>query len=215
MKRILPLCLTVLLFTSCSKGGDKRLAEQEEIKARQQLQAQNENQREWAEKMEKHLDKRKNFFKALQGEFEGSVDVQGTEFQLSAKFIPSIPVEFYNRVRTLDEINYEIQNLNLNINIKIENPRAANSAVSCTIEDYKPDFVNGVINIISESCKNIFMISITDNLDELPIVQRREGARRLARDVISGRVEVIEFLDGTFESSVSSIPYNFKLKRVL
>ena len=209
------LILMIVIVSSCSKGGDDRLAEQEGIKAREQLQAENANQRQWADKMEEDLNRRKNFFKAIEGEFEGDVEVENIQFSIAAKFIPSIPIEFYNRTRTLDEINYEIQNLNLNLNIKIENPRAANSAVSCTIEDYKPDYNNGQIYVISEACKNIFHLILTDDLSNIPLVESRSRARTIARDVISGGATSIEFLDGVFESSVSSKKYRFKMKRSL
>ncbi len=214
LKTILILT-TVILLSSCSKGGDDRLAEQENIRAKEQLQAQNDNQREWAEKMESDLNKRKYFLKAIQGKFEGEFEIEKTIFSINAKFIPSIPIEFHSRTRTLAEINYEIQNLNLNLNVKIENPRVANSAVNCTIEGYKPNVKKGAINVISESCKNIFNIYLADSLNELTISEILQSAENISKDVVIGNLDTIDFFNGTFESSVSSKQYEFQLKRSL
>lgn len=213
MNKFLPLL--ILIFISCSKGGDSRLAEQAEIQSQQDVEAQNNNQRTWAEKMEIDLNKRKNFFKAIAGEFEGSVEIEGILFNLSAKFLPSIPISFPNRVRTLEEINFELQSLTLNMHIKLENPRVNNSGVSCTIENYRPDVLNGVLNIISEKCKNIFNFTVTDEFDLEPTVERETRARELARELTSGRLLSVNMLDGFFESGISSKKYRFFLKRSL
>ena len=50
MKNIVIIILLSLTLYSCSKGGDERLKEQESIRSQEQINAQNENQREWAEK---------------------------------------------------------------------------------------------------------------------------------------------------------------------
>ena len=46
MKNLI-IILPCVLLLSCSKGGDDRLAEQADIQAREQYQAQNENQKMW------------------------------------------------------------------------------------------------------------------------------------------------------------------------
>ncbi len=133
MKNIVTIILLSLTFYSCSKGGDERLKEQESIRSQEQVNAQNENQREWAEKMEKDLNQRKHFIEAIEGSFSGEVAVGDIDFDIKARFTSSIPIAYSDRIRTLDEINYELSNLALNINIKLENPRVSNSAVSCIV----------------------------------------------------------------------------------
>lgn len=207
--------MSLFALLACSKGGDSRLAEQASIQSQQDVEAQNANQRTWAERMENDLNKRKYFFSALQGEFEGNLEIEGIIFNMTAKFLPSFPIEFPQRVRTLDEVNFELQNLTLNMHLKLENPRVSNSGVSCTIENYRPDIFNGVIGIISESCKNIFNLAVTDEFDLDVSNAREKRAKTLAEDIISGRMDTISMLDGLFESGVSSKKYRFFLKRSL
>ena len=101
MKNLI-IILPCVLLLSCSKGGDDRLAEQADIQAREQYQAQNENQKMWAEKMEDDLNKRKRFIQAIEGDFFGEVDVQNISFDINARFVSSIPIAFPSRVRTLE-----------------------------------------------------------------------------------------------------------------
>tara|TARA_Y100000768_G_scaffold316879_1_gene252033 strand:- start:806 stop:1450 length:645 start_codon:yes stop_codon:yes gene_type:complete len=213
MKKLIMFLTLTTLIVSCSKNGDDRIAEQEEIRTREQIEAQNENQKEWAEKLEKDLNDRKRFIKSIEGRFNGIIDVRESTFEIQAKFISSIPIEFSNRVRTLDEINYELQNLNLNLFVKLENPRVSNSAVTCVVEGYRPDIKNGLINIITESCKNSFTLSISNSLETLTSDQRRMDSRALANQVLSGAVDIVEFIQGDFEPSTSSQKFKFQLRR--
>tara|TARA_Y100000768_G_scaffold316878_1_gene252030 strand:- start:806 stop:1450 length:645 start_codon:yes stop_codon:yes gene_type:complete len=213
MKKLVMFLTLTTLIVSCSKNGDDRIAEQEEIRTREQIEAQNENQREWAEKLEKDLNERKRFIKSIEGSFSGLIDVRESTFEIQAKFVSSIPIDFSDRVRTLDEINYELQNLNLNLFVKLENPRVSNSAVTCVVEDYRPDIENGVINIITESCKNSFTLSISNSLEPLTSEQRRTEAGAFASQVLSGAVDIVEFIQGDFEPSTSSQKFKFQLRR--
>ena len=213
MKNLI-IILPCVLLLSCSKGGDDRLAEQADIQAREQYQAQNENQKMWAEKMEEDLNKRKRFIQAIEGDFFGEVDVQNISFDINARFVSSIPIAFPSRVRTLDEINFELQNLKLNLFVKLENPRVPNSAVTCVVEGYRPDVNKGVINIITESCKNSFHLSISDStLDVRSDEARLKDSRSLAAQVTSGSVSRVEKVQGVFESSTSNQKFKFQLRR--
>src|SRR5690606_16012552 len=146
MNKFLPML--ILVFISCSKGGDSRLAEQAGIQSQQDIEAQNNNQRTWAEKMEIDLNKRKYFFKAITGEFFGSIEIEGIVFNISTKFLTCIQINFSNRVRTLEEINFENKSLTLNMHNKKEIPRVSISGVSCTIKNYRSDVLNSALSII-------------------------------------------------------------------
>ena len=213
MKTLMILAITLLSIVGCSKGGDERIAEQENIRSREQINAQNENNREWADKMEKDLNKRKYFIKSIEGTFTGELTVEGIDFVIKAMISPSIPISFSDRIRTLQEINYELENMAINLHIKLENPRVSNSAVSCTIEGYKPDVDKGMINIISESCKNIFKLLLSDDLNQLDREILYRDASELAKDVKQNNISQIDILSGFFESSVSTKEFQFKLQR--
>ena len=164
-------------------------------------------------KMEKDLNQRKHFIEAIEGNFSGEVAVGDIDFDIKARFTSSIPIAYSDRIRTLDEINYELSNLALNMNIKLENPRVSNSAVSCIVENYRPDINKGIINIISESCKNIFKLMLADDFTTSDFQTQERRAKKLAQSVRNNEIEQIDILSGLFESSVSTNEYEFKLKR--
>jgi hypothetical protein len=214
MKQIILFTFIILCISACSKGGDDRLAEQEKIRSKEQINALNKNQKEWANKMEKDLNQRKYFIKAIGGTFKGEVAVEDLYFAIKTELSPSIPIMFSDRVRTLDEINYEFENLGINISVKIENPRVPNSAVSCTVEGYKPNIEKGLINIISESCKNIFKFMLSDDVVKKNPMKVKSRARTLAKSIRRNEITSIDILNGIFESSASTKEYQFSLKRI-
>lgn len=213
MKNIVLIGAILLGAVACSKGGDERIGEQENIKVRKQIEALNDNQRNWALTMEKGLNERKYFIKAVEGAFLGEVSVNGVDFLIKAEMLASIPIVISDRSRTLDEINFELQNLTLTIHVKMENPRVLSSAVSCTIENHRPNIREGVIKIISNSCKNIFKLMLSDTLEQTDLLDRSTRSAQLARSVMSNEITQIDILNGLFESSASTEIYPFTLKR--
>ncbi len=215
MKTVILLLLGASLITGCSKGGDKRLEEKADIQAQRDIQAININNNEIVTKLEGDLNKRKQFIRSIQGEFEGKLSVDGTDYMMRLKVTPTIPTEDNSRVRTIDEVNFEIQNLGLNINIKQWNPNVPLSAVTCTIQNYRPDTQKGMINIISENCKNLYEFYISDNsLDiEVSKMEITKDSELLANKIANLSISKIDFFIGLFESAVSAQSYKLKLER--
>lgn len=213
--KILFLLTIMVMFYSCSKGGDSRLAEQEKIRAKEQVEAENDNLQIKAEAMEGDLDKRKNFFKAIKGKFEGDLTISHTDYVITVEIIPSLPIEFYSRVRTLEEINYEIQNLDLGLSIKVKNPRVINSSVSCMVSSYKStDLKAGLLNVLSESCKNILKMYLSIDLESREASETKKRAKEIASELVSGEIRTIDYFDAIFEPKAGTDLHKVKLKRV-
>lgn len=222
MKTQFILLLGIALLASCSKGGDKRLEEKADIQAQRDIQAINVNNNEIVAKLENELNRKKQFIKSIEGEFQGKLAVDSTDYFMRLKITSTIPIEESHRTRTVEEVNYEIQNLRLNINIKQWNPSVPLSAVTCTIQNYLPDIQKGLINIIAENCKNLYEFYISDNsLDisddslEIEIFKKlalKESAL-MADKIANQSISKIDFFIGIFESAVSSKPYKLKLER--
>jgi hypothetical protein len=78
MRNILIIFISSLTLLACSKGGDDRLAEKENIKARQQLDAANENRRVLNEGAERELNELKFIMKTIEGKYKGSLTISNT-----------------------------------------------------------------------------------------------------------------------------------------
>ncbi len=209
------VCLIGLVGCGDSKEDyQQSLAEQEQISSQQQIEAARIEQERKAGEMEKYLNKRKVFIQAIEGEFSGDLSIESSEFRISLEIIPSLPIEFHDRVRQLEEIAFEIENLSLNLKIKMENPKVPNSATSCNIVNYKPNLEKGIINVITNECKNVFKFILSDTQNQLNLQQVYGDAIQVSRSVISGDIEIVEFFDGIFEPSISSTKHQFKLARL-
>jgi hypothetical protein len=207
--------LFFILFYSCSKGGDDRLAEQEQIRAEEQVEAENDNLRVKAEAMEKDLDKRKRFFNAITGKFKGSMKISNTDYELTVELSPELSIEFFSRVRTLEEINFEIQNLNLQVTVKINKPGVSISGIKCTITGYKSTNINtGLLNIISENCENTIKLYVADDLEVRSHIETKKQAQLLSKDLTSGLIGAVEYFDVVFEPKFGTDQYKFNLQRV-
>src|SRR5690606_24523556 len=103
MKKMILLVHISMGFISYSESRDERLAKQADIQGQEEIRAQNQKQREWAERMERDLNERKKFIEAIEGDFSGNLTMSNMEFLMKVQFIPSIPIDYPNRVRTLEE----------------------------------------------------------------------------------------------------------------
>lgn len=200
----------ILLFISCSKNGDKRLEEQASIQSKQSVEAENNNQRQWVEKIEADLRKRKNYFNAIIGEYKGYFGVDGSEFSFFLTIDSSLPIVFPTRERTLSEVNFELEKLTLIFKLTLENPKIPNSAITCKIFNYQPNIDTGIFSLISENCSNTFNLALSTATKEK---DRSELARAVAKDIHDRKISEVESFDILFESSSSSKKYRFSVTR--
>jgi len=217
MKNVLMLLAFTSVFVSCGdneKNYNDYLKKENEISSQEEIRSQRVEQERKASELEVYLNKRKTFIEVVEGSFSGELEVESMNFAINLEMIPSMPIEYHTRARQIDEITYEIENLSLNIKVKMENPLVPNSASSCNIVGHKPDLKKGIINILTNECKNVFKFLLTDVNSELDVQAAERVASELSSQVTSGAINYIEYLDGVFESSVSSKKYQFKLERI-
>lgn len=210
MKRnILSLILLVLFVTSCS-DGEEGLKEQTLIQTSEEIRAQNENQEMWAAKLQSDLKGRRAFIDAIEGEFEGSFLLRNSNFKVRLVISPTIPGYTVDRARTLPELEYELQNLGINIHVVQWNPDTQLSGVSCVIEGVKPNVEKGLIDIITENCKkNTYKFFLADDLSSENDISI-EG-QNVANLIKNGQIKYVQALKGKLRSNAKV--YNLTLER--
>lgn len=209
MKKILML-LVALSLVSCG-DGEEGLKEQTVIQVKEEIDAQNQNLAQWAEKLEKDLDERRAFINAVEGEFEGEFRVGQSDFNIRLVLLPTIPDYKVDRTRTIAELEYELQNLNLNIQVMQWNPATQLSAVGCILEDIKPDLMKGLLNLIAESCTNTYQIFLAE--DEVASEDTKKESIRIVQMIQEGRINFVQMLKATLRSSTNANVYKFTLNR--
>src|SRR5690606_22047002 len=108
------------------------------------------------------LVKQQNFIAAIAGEYEGQIVDEGEVWSIKLRLVPTMPIFDYNRVRTLAELEYELQNQQVNVQVLQWDPSLQVSSVGCIFEDIRPDFKGGKIDIFSQGCPNTYQITLQD-----------------------------------------------------
>lgn len=211
MKNMILLTLTVFILIGC--GAEEKLIEKTQVQAKEEIRAQNENLEAWSGKLEADLEKRRLFISAVVGTYEGELPINGKTYMIRFKIIPTIPDYLVTRTRTLSELEYEIQNLNLNIHILQWNPSTRYSAVGCVFENVRPDLKAGRLNLVGESCKNTYDLYISDGTADENIIFENE-AINVVNLIYSKRIDQVNELNGFFQSSSDSKIYKLKVKRI-
>lgn len=207
------LCLCLL---ACS-NGEQGLREQTIIQTKEEIDAQNKNLQEWSEKLELDLQKRRAFIGAVEGEFQGSFSVGDTIYSIRSYISPTIPDYEVDRTRSLEELEFELQNLNLNIQIIQWVPETQLAVGGCIFEEIKPDLRKGVVNLISENCSNTYQLYLSEKLytetNYGPTPLEAHSAR-LAQKIKNGNFESVDRFEGKIRSSMSSRVIHFWMERI-
>ena len=197
--KTLPIFILFALI-SCSKNGDNRIAEQENIRAREQVNAENDNRSVLSAGPERELNRIKNFMQAVKGEYKTSIEIMRIPLDLYIDILPSKEIIFYDRVRNVEEIQAELNELSLTIKVLIENPNIPNSGSTCIFEGHKPDTKNGIMKLIKDRCKNTFVLGLDESTDPT--------------DITTAAQTYVDGLSGYLSTGVSSTKHKFSLERL-
>lgn len=116
------------------------------------------NSLERAEEMEEDLTERRRFYSAIEGTYEGVSQTGTSGRNLRVVFTQTLPDYASDRVRTLQELEYEFQNLAFNV--QVTSWASAGAAFGCIFENVRPDIESGVINLVSQQCGNTYQFSL-------------------------------------------------------
>ncbi|MBX9766418.1 MAG: hypothetical protein K2X47_04025 [Bdellovibrionales bacterium] len=156
--------------------------------------------------VEKDLGQRRKFYSALQGTYEGDLQMGKSQFRIKFNFVPSLPVYDARRNRTLEEVTNDLNNLHLNIQVVLWNPANELSAVGCRIQGIKPDLQKGLIQIASEACPNFYSIFV-ESSD--PSVDRKA----LLLKVEKGELSEFQLIKGEVHPTTNAASYKFQAQR--
>lgn len=202
-------CLWVLggslLLSGCQ--GDERISEVTAVQTEAQLKAENDNLAKKSKVMEEDLEKRHRFYQALKGKYEGSFQSEIGQINFRITFSPSLPPYRTDRVRQLEEVASDLNNLYLNVQVIQWNPSSSTSAVGCRVSQIRPDIMNGEITIASESCSNLYRLRISEvsngNQEDGP-----SHARRMSEWISYGQMEKVEAVIGEVQPSTNASIYS-------
>ncbi len=138
-----------------------------EIETEKQIQAENENIRKRVEAMETDLNRRHRFYDAISGAFNAKypkTTSDGKTLDVRVTISKTAPYFKTDRVRTLDEVTNDLNNLSLNVQLSIWDSEVS---IGCLFESIKPDLQTGVFLMASENCSRSLTIDLGETSSEI------------------------------------------------
>jgi len=219
-------CFTIALF-GCGNSGDERLKEKAGIESEGAAKGELKVINERAVEMETDLSARQRFFTALNGTFEGTLKAGEKTYNMRVKLVSSIPPFKVKRIRTVDEITFDLLNLNFDIQAIQWDPESELSSVGCRFEEIRPDLINGQVNLTSESCPNFYSLNVfrrgiekalsalsLEDVKALHELAVKTESLKIASEILAGTLVQVDHLVGEMQPSTNSSTYHFALKRV-
>jgi hypothetical protein len=201
------------LSTGCAQDNSK-LAENAAIQGKASSEAQihneNANLARRVGEMEADLTTRQRFYQGVKGMYEGEIQTEGGIYKIRMTLVPSLPPYDSSRIRTIEEVAADLNNLYLNAHVIQWNPTNNLSAVGCRVGHIRPDIVSGEISIASENCPNLYTLTLTDLSPSRPVASAQELASRMIR----GELENVTALQGEMQPSTNAAIYHFQIHRV-
>lgn len=201
------LLLISAFLWSC--GNDEKLIEKVQVQSQEAINAENENLEQWGARLNRDLQKQQKFISSIEGEYEGQIINEGETWHIKVRLIPTMPAFDHSRVRTLAELEYELQNQQVDAQILQWDPALQVSSVGCVFEDIRPDFKRGRLDIVSESCPNTYQITLQDGSgDDLLF------GSAVSDLIQNDRIDQVEVLQGRMQSNGNARSVFFNLQRV-
>ena len=217
MKNVISLLFVFSTLIACSKNDDRmkeKAALEGESSTTSAVRVENDNLAKKAEKMEADLTKRHRFYQAIKGIYEGDIKTNLGSFRIRLTLTPSLAPVPVNRVRQLEEISADLNNLSLNAQVVQWDPNNANSAVGCRMSGIRPDIIKGELAISTETCPNLYLIKVGEREFSGSSFENSEVAARISMQLLSGDLSEVDSINGQVQPSTNASVFKFVASKV-
>lgn len=173
--------------------GDKTedLKNKSSIQNQDAITRQNENDERRAAMLQQSINKLRNFIDAVEGEYTGSYRPGDTLFRSRITITSTFPRYDSDHVKSLAELEYELQNLNLNIKTVSWTDDDLYSG-GCLYSDIRPDIESGYVRAFSEECSNDFFMYVSNG--SAGSAEAKNEAKVLARMIKNNSLKEVKSL---------------------
>ena len=206
----------LVTIVSCGKPDAKNLEE----KAQRELMVENENLDKRAMQLESELSRKQLFFSALEGTFEGSFFAGEKEFKTRVTLIPSLPPYIANRIRTLDEVTADLNNLYFSIQTTHWNSKGTAVAAGCIFSQIRPDYDNGQVVAASGNCANVYKVSMYESnegespMESLGASDILNKSQSISNKVLNKKMDKVNEIHVVIQPTLVAKTFLTVLKRV-
>lgn len=206
MNKTLVTMSFMLALAGCGQDN-KRLKEKTRMEGEALTGVENAALATKAEAMEKDLTRRHRFYQAVKGDYEGTIQSSEGNFKVRITLSPSLAPIQTSRVRQLEEIASDLNNLMFNTKVSQWDPGSDSSPVSCIVSDIRPDLEKGEITIVKEGCANFYSLKIADP-------GTNAVARDLAKLILDNRLEEVQAIEGRIQPATNAKIFRFTAYKV-
>ena len=207
---------TVGLLTACAQPDQdySKLQEKTGVEQKKQSEVEQDVVRSKVAEMERDLQKRYRFYTALSYTYEGQFKIGETDFAAKIRFFPTIALYPTNRVRTIEEVTSDLNELALNSQMVMWNVQSEQSATGCAFQAIEPNLAAGFFNLFNKDCPTVLNVSlwngsgVVKNDDEIGKI-----SQGMADKILSGEVSSINELVVHMQPTNSVQSQDFVLRR--
>jgi hypothetical protein len=209
--RLLLLFVFTLGLAACDKKDSSGTESHGEKNRQGEIDADNRNLAERAKLAEADLRRRYRFYKGIANDYVGSFQINDNQYKMKMTFTPTLHVIDTDRVRTLEEIQYDLDNLYLNAQVVVWDVPNSIGTSGCVFEKVRPDITSGEVQLIANECPNRFVVTLTvpgtDKKD------RRNVSKALADSLLEGTDTEVENLHSEVHSKFNPNGYEVVLTK--
>ena len=211
--KILLLISLIVGITACDQKSSDGTKERATAEQEAGTDVQNSNLAKKAQKMELDLANRHYFYNAIEGEYQGSMQINNESYKIKFTFVRSLPPFTGNRIRELSEIENDLNGLYFNMQVVQWHPADDSTAVGCRVSGLKPNMDEGQLVISSVDCPNLYNVNISEGGSNA-FKNKDSKAKYLAQKIQSKQTSKVNYLIGTVQPSSNAAKYYFTVKKV-
>lgn len=204
---------------------EERRKEQAGVDAQEQAKADQEQQNAQSLKLEGDLKRRYRFYAAMSGEYVGQFklkdkDNKDIEIAVSLTSNPRIPLYTGERIRTVEEVQSDLQELGFQSTFKFWNVKNPEAATGCLFSNIKAFHENGAVIFQSPSeCPNVFQLSIlskvlsSKEISEVKQPSLDSEASVMAQRILNGEIQAVPSTFVRMQMTQNGQIRSFQLKK--
>ncbi|MES2965300.1 MAG: hypothetical protein V4760_15545 [Bdellovibrionota bacterium] len=184
MKNLFLIIGVVAAIAGCAEQSEQKYKDKAALEAKAGAEGETAETNRRAQQMEADLARIQNFFEAVKGTFEGTMQTpSGSRFRVRFTISPTIQRYEGTRIRTPDEIAFEINNVSLDV---LENTTTiSDSSISfgCQYKSLRPTVDSGSFRL-SNDCPRSFAVTLVPAGAGLQSAQALEASGKMMASAI-------------------------------
>lgn len=174
------------------------------LEAEEQTKADQNQQNQKSQQLERDLRRQYRFYASLIHDYSGQIRIKSTdkkemEIAVNFSFQPTIPLYTGDRIRTLEEVQSDLERLAFQSSFRFWNPKKSEVSTGCLFSSAKAFHESGWVRFQNTSeCPNVFQVFILPRIlsdkeiKDLDFNSVENGASFLAQKILAAEINDVK-----------------------